>query len=139
MSLPNLSNALKNWKQDIVLIEVSKTQNENLTNTITTKETPFKAVVQPLSAFDINFQPAEMRGLEWIMVHIEANSPVILKLNDRIRWGFKEFSVKKVKNYTNSFLQTNKSVYRSQQTYGYIEYHACEMNVKNNINYTIND
>lgn len=139
MALPNVSGALKDWKQNITLIEIGFTQGADLKRIVVKKETPFIAVVQPASSFDLKTEPADLRGLEWIMVHIEANSPVILKLNDRIRWGQKEFSIKKLNNYTNSFLQANKGTFRSGSTYGYIEYRACEVNERNSVNYEIND
>jgi hypothetical protein len=139
MALPNVSTALSTWKQDITLIQITYIQEADLKKTTIKKETPFKAVVQPLSAFKLQKQPAELRGLESIMVHIEANSPIILKLNDRIKWGMKEFSIRAIKNYSNSFLQTNKDIFRSNNTYGYIRYEAHEINENNSINYQLND
>ena len=139
MTLPNVSKALQKWKQDIVLIQISFTQGADLKKTIMKNEIPYKAIVQPLDSYKLKLESGGLRGLEWIMVHIEANSPVILKLNDRIKWGQKEFTIKELKNYANSFLQTNKDVFRSNNNYGYIQYIACELNEGNNTNYQIND
>lgn len=133
MTLPNLHNALIGWEQDIILVKT--TFNEVDIGQIEEIEemTPFKGVVQPLKPYSISLKPIELRAFEWIMIHVGDNIPVILKNGDKIKWGAKYYKIMEVLNWSNFTLQTQQSPIINPQSYGYIEYHACEVNINENI------
>ncbi len=129
MSLPNLFNALIGWEQPISLVKTIYTEISFGQHGEEEQETPFMAVVQPLKPFAISLKPVELRAFEWIMVHIRDNLPVILNNGDKILWSGKYFKIMQINNYSNFTLKTQETPIVNTQSYGYIEYHACEINI----------
>lgn len=133
MTLPNVYGALKKWEQPISLIKVITQEIDIGQYGTTTEEIPFMAVVQPLGPYAISLKPDDQRAFEWILLHVGTDLPVILKNGDRILWNGKYFKISQLENWNNSFIQTNQPTSYNVQTYGFIEYHACEINVNNQI------
>lgn len=131
MSLPSVYNALKKWEQDLILIKTEQVETSlGIYETISHKM-PFTGVVQPLKASIINTKPVEQRCFEWIQIHAREDMPVILQNGDRVLWQNKNYKVSGVLNYSNASMQVNQNAYLSGKGYGYMEYHACEINIDN--------
>lgn len=108
MSLPNLTQAMTSWFQDITVNVITKTV-VNFSLQEVRNEVTFEGVMQPLSAQDLKILPEAQRSWVWQQLHCEPS--LVLNLDDVIEYGGLSYRVMAKKDY----LQ-----------YGYVEYHLAD-------------
>lgn len=107
-ALPNVSPALSNLLQPVILTKVAK---QNIDGVVQMIYTPIstRAVRQPFSAQELAIKPEGERAWRWETVH--ATADLILKPDDRIMWSGILFRVMKKSDYAE---------------YGYVQYDIVE-------------
>lgn len=107
--LPQMNGAFKGWKSSLFLIQTTQVMVEGEV-TLTTSETPFEGVKQPMSAKQIALKPEGQRAFQWFTLHVD-NSELNLDVNDRVKFNDTEYKIMEIWPWNDA---------------GFIEYHMIE-------------
>ena len=89
---PQISSAFSGWESTIILVRISQQIIDGLVQDIA-QQIQFRGVVQPLSAKQIALKPEGERAWAWLQIHIKADSPMKLDVNDRIMYNCRKYKV----------------------------------------------
>ena len=91
-SAPQISPDFSGWGSSLLLVQITQQIIDGLVQDII-HQTPFHGVVQPLSPKQLMLKPEGERAWAWLQIHIQANSPVKLNVNDRIMYNCCKYKV----------------------------------------------
>lgn len=107
-SLPNVSGALKTWKQKMTFYLITKT-SVRYKQKETAVKMDFFGVMQPLSSVSVERKPEGQRDWRWWRLHAEVGT--IMKLDDVVIYRDVQYRVR---------------AYTDYRDYGYVEYELTE-------------
>jgi len=102
---PQITSAFTGWESTILLVKISQQIIDGFVQDFA-QQIPFRGVVQPLSAKQIALKPEGERAWAWLQIHIKADSPVKLDVNDRIMYNCRKYKVMARLDWTaNNFIE----------------------------------
>lgn len=102
---PQISSAFVGWESNLLLVTITQQIIDGLVQD-TAQQIPFRGVVQPLSPKQIALKPEGQRGWAWLQIHIKADSPVKLNVNDRLMYNCEKYKVMGRLDYSaNNFVE----------------------------------
>lgn len=107
-TLPNMSDAMTDYFQPMVFVQIVKSV-ENFLSVETPTKILFEGVMQPLTEQQLRMKPEGQRKWEWFWLHAEPG--LSLNPDEEVFWQNVKYRVMARKNYFQ---------------YGYIEYHLVD-------------
>jgi hypothetical protein len=113
-NLPNLSNPIKKWFQNIEIGIIAKSiVNFEVIEVISKKN--FSGVVQNLNSKQLQIKPEAQRSWSWKMIHCLPN--LVLNVDDKIEYEGEIYRVMNIIDF---------------KDYGYLEYHLIKDFIRGN-------
>lgn len=97
--MPQMSSAFFGWKNNISLIKIVQTIDDDGFVVETNSVINFKGVWQPMSMEQIAIKPDGERAWQWITLHVEGSN-VLFKRGDKIMRLDQRYKVMGVKDFT---------------------------------------
>lgn len=97
--LPQITATFNGWESSLLLVRITQQIIDSIVTDIP-HEYPFKGIVQPLSPKQIALKPEGERAWAWLQIHIRADSPLKLNVNDRIVYNKCKYKVMARNDYS---------------------------------------
>lgn len=109
--MPQMDDAFNGWEQQIVLIKLSTTTDDDGLDIVTESPLVFMGTIQPLKPIELLVTSSGQRKWEWWQIHTKFRLSDVIDPSERVRFNGKDYKVMLQNDYNRN---------------GYIEYHLIE-------------